>query len=70
MTASPVPLIVELHGPDAGLSRSLSSIDSILALGSRTASDASRKIHLARRQALPFSDSTRCDRRINPIQTP
>ena len=70
MTASPVLLIVELHGSDAGLSRSLSSIDSIIALASRMASDAGRKIRLVRLPASPFSDSTRCDRRINPIQNP
>jgi hypothetical protein len=70
MTASPVQLLVELHGPDAGLGRSLSSIDSLIALGSRTASDAGRVIRLVRLQTSPLSDSTRCDRWINPIQTP
>ncbi len=70
MTASPVLLIVELHGPDAGLSRSLPSIDSIIALGSRTASDTGRVIRLARLQTSLLSDPTRRHRRINPIQTP
>jgi hypothetical protein len=70
MTTSPVLLILELHGPDAGLSRSLSSIGRMPALGTRTLPNASRKLRAAHLHTSPSSVSPRCDRRKNPIQTP
>lgn len=70
MTTSPALLIVELHGPYAGLGRSLSSIDSIIAPGNLTQSDIPRKVRRARLHASPLSDPARCHCRKNSIQTP
>jgi hypothetical protein len=70
MTTPPVLLILELHGPDAGLSRPLSSIGRIVVTGSRTESHIPRKVRRARLHASPLSDSARCHCRKNSIQTP
>ena len=70
MTTSPVLLIVESSRPDAGLSRSLSSIDWMLALGSRTVANASCKAPVACLGASPIRDSAHRTRPNNPIQTP
>jgi hypothetical protein len=70
MTTSPVLLILQLHGPVVGLSRSLSSIGRIPALGTRTLPNASRKFRATCLHPSPSSDSPRCHRRKNPIQTP
>jgi len=70
MTPSSVLFIVELHGPDAGLSRSLSWNASVTAPGSRIASDTGRYTPVTCLDASPIRDSARGDHRKNSIQTP
>jgi hypothetical protein len=70
MTTPPVLLILELHGPDAGLSRALSSIGRIIVTDSLTESDIHRKLRRTRLHAPPLSDSSCGHCRRTPIQTP
>jgi hypothetical protein len=70
MTTSPALLILELHGPYAALGRSLSSFDSIIAPGNRTASNTTGQTSVTCLDASPIRDSAYGDRHKNPIQTP
>jgi hypothetical protein len=70
MTTSPVLLIVELHGAHAGLSRSLSSIGRMPALGARTVPNASLQLRATCLHTSPSRLPPRCYRRKNAIQTP
>ena len=70
MTASPVRIIVELHGPDAGLSRSLPWNASVIATGSRIASDPRCYTPVTCLAASSIRDSQRGHHRKSSIQTP
>jgi hypothetical protein len=70
MTASPVLRIAELHGPDAGMGRGLSTAAPDIGFLQRTHPNASRKLQPRHLPASPASPSARYDRRENPIQTP
>jgi hypothetical protein len=70
MTPSQFVLIVELLSPNAGLSRFLSSIDSIRAPGNRTLSDTSCQPPVTCPDPSPNPDFSHGDNWKNSIQTP